>query len=272
MIMLVDAPETLLLNYQNLAAEVSVAEAQKDVLSQFLRARYINVPAIVELDASSDTNVQSTQPANGRSRKIVVKCLQCGKPDGDGVLDTSTVRFERFENNWSYKAAFRVASRSGKSELWSLQIIPDSTVWCVRAKNSISQSRLVEAGELESAECQKDKGYANKATFESENAASVALRSVLGFKLFRSVSAREFLSEELLAKPLAILGQETVKVIFGGASTLQIRATGKALSAGGKGQVIRVQLDTFSGFANRSGSKRIVDAVVVAPGEVSYAR
>lgn len=270
MIMPVDNPETLLLHYQNLAAEVSVAESQKDLLSQFFRARYTNVPAIVEYGANVE--LQSSLPANARSRKILVKCLQCGSPAGDSVLDSSSVRFERFENNWSYKASFRAKTISGKSELWTLQVTPDNTLWCVRVKNSISHGKFVEAGDLESVECQKENGYARRAVFESADAADIASRSLLGLKLFRGVSARELLSEELLEKPLAIMNQDTVKVVLGGDSSLQIHVKGKALSAGSKGQTIRVQLESFSGFANRTGSKRIVDAVVVAPGEVSYAR
>jgi hypothetical protein len=275
MIVPIDVPESILLSYQNLSSEVVMAEAQKDVLSQFFRSQYRNVPAVVEDDAGraslfSGAATSDFRPKN--SRKLVVKCVQCGRGDGDGLLDVSSVRLDKMENKYSYGASFRVVNSAGMPEVWRVSVAPDSTRWCVRARNSIGSGRSVLADDLEVFECQKDKGYARKAFFETEKAAQDSIQSVIGFRLSRSVGGQEHLTDELLSKPLAVLGQENVKVMVGGASTLQIRATGRALSSGMKGQTIRVQLDAFSGFGNRSGGKKIVDAIVVAPGEVSYVR
>jgi hypothetical protein len=275
MIVAIDVPESILLSYQNLSSEVVMAEAQKDVLSQFFRSQYRNVPAVVEDDAGRAglfTGGASSDFRPKNSRKLIVKCVQCGRSDGDGLLDVSSVRLEKMENKYSFGASFRVVNSDGNAEMWRVSVAPDSTRWCVRARNSIGSGRPVLVDDLEVAECQKDKGNARKAYFETEKAAKESIQSVIGFRLSRPIGSQEHLTDDLLSRPLAVLGQENVKVMVGGASALQIRTTGRALSSGVKGQAIRVQLDAFSGFGNRSSGKRIVDAIIVAPGEVSYVR
>lgn len=274
---IVEAPETLLLSYENLATEVTVAEAQKDILSQFLRSQYSDAVAIVEKSSRSDGN-PSIEPAQKKLRgaqlqkRLVLKCIQCSRNAGEFLLDTNSIRVDRDGSADKFSSTFSVVSRTGGVEVWKVAVAPDDSGFCVRAEQSISPSRILSESDFKIEPCSKEQRNRNAAFFESRELARLRIENVVGFRLAQYVGGNTFLSVETLEQPIAVKAFESVKVFFnGGESPFQIKFSGKSLQSGAKGQRVKVELDAILNGA-RGTSKRVVDAVVSAPGEVVYVR
>jgi hypothetical protein len=274
MMIAVESPEALIMSYENLAAEVSVAESQKDLLSQFLRGHFQGVSAIVEREngISSLSALDSLKAEKqAREKKLVVKCLQCARSQQEWNLDASSVRVENARGNYEFVAAFQAVSAVGAREWWRVSLSPDSSGFCVKPKFGIGVNHVLSSEDFEVTHCKAENSSSRAHVFQSVEQAKMSIEELRGFRLPESVGEGNFLSARALFQPVAVKAQDRVKVVLDASSAFQLRAEGRALQSASKGQTVRVELNPLSG-APRFSSRRVIDALVVAPGEVAYVR
>ncbi len=289
MVMTTDVPDTLFLSYENLAAEVSVAEVQKDVLTQFLRTQFRDVGTIVEggqeqksvlndfnrpqdaAKANARARVKESLQTTAKSMRVVLRCIQCGRSALDFSIDRGSIRAEHFENEFKFQASFRVALSRGPMETWRVALFPDESGFCVRARTTLSPTTILSASDFEIKKCKKEGHTAQAAILESEQLGLLKIEELQGFRVAQHISAGAFLDEETLRHPIAVKAYESVKVVLDAASGFQIKTVGKVLHSAAKGETVKVELQSLLG-ATHFAAKRTIDAVVVAPGEVSYVR
>jgi hypothetical protein len=274
MLMVSDVPESLLMSYENLAAEISVAEAQKDLLSQFLRHRFPTALSIAEsgesvLSASEMFSVDKS--GSSRSRKLTLKCFSCGGNDVSYKLDSNSIRLENVRGNDRFHASFKTVSSQGRNELWRVAVMPDDSGFCLRSILGVSPAQTLKAEDFQIVPCRKDSQTGRAAFFESVSAARLRIEAVRGLRFSQHVGQGSFLSDEQLSGVLAVKAYDRVRVVLDGSSDLQIKTLGRALQSAQKGQTVKVELEKLPGVSRSSG-KRTIDAIVVAPGEVAYVR
>ncbi len=274
MIMVSDVPESLLLSYENLAAEVSVAEAQKDLLSQFLRLRYPSALSVAE-GGDSPLNASETfshdKLSSVKVRKLTLRCVACFGSELNYKLDPHSVRIENARGNDRFQASFQTVSGKGRVEIWRVAVQPDESGFCIRSATVISPANALKAENFQAVPCKKDSHGSRVAFFESVSAAKLRLESVRGLRFGQHIAADVFLNEEHLAGAIAVKASDRVRVILQGSSDFQITTVGRVMQSGQKGQIVKVELEKLPGVS-RNSAKRTIDAVVDAPGEVSYVR
>jgi flagella basal body P-ring formation protein FlgA len=260
-----DVPPTTYVEYERLATEVRTAEAQKDLLAQFLREALGTTGSVVEF---SSENVA----ADGLSRFVKARCLQCGRPVGEQLLVKSSVRREKGEGAGSENYLFSSRNAAGVETVWRVELRPFEAKYAIVAARAGSSGATVTVDDLAIRVCAPDLKCLS-GSFDSVDRAKEKVQSWQGMRWNRNAPASGLVSEQSFAPDIVVKGGDMVKVIIEREGGLMLRTSGRALASGAKGSTIRVDVSPFQRMGERnsfSGSRKVIEATVRGAGEVVY--
>lgn len=258
--------DSLLVHYENLHKEVRIAEAQKDVLVQALRAAFPRIATIVEerADAPVDTGGKASLPLH-----ISVNCESCDTVNSWTPLDTASVRTHRFRTHNFFDLTFQTTQQN--NFIWKVAVRPGTQVFHIVAATGLQKNQPLSTNQLrieacEDFTCRKKNGYA------SLDEAQTAVEGLVGKAVAKTHHSGQIVETSILTTPILVNAREYVSVLYRVSPTLTIRTHGQALTSGRLGDLIKVRIEDSlprSGMMARQKSQ--VNGRIVGPAEVTYA-
>jgi flagella basal body P-ring formation protein FlgA len=262
---LADVPPTNYIEYERLATDVRSAEAQKDLLAQFLREALGASGSVVEFSSENAT-------AEGSSRFYKVRCLQCGRPEGEQLLVKSSLQREKTDSSGGEQFAFSSRDAAGHVTAWKVELRPFEAKYAVVATRGGASGASVSAEDLAIRICAPDLRCVSGG-FDSLYRAKEKVQSWQGMRWNRNAAVNGFVSEQNFAADVLVKSGDVVKIVIEKEGGLSLRTSGRALGSGAKGSTIRVDVSPIQRMGERnaySNSKKVIEATVRAAGEVVY--
>ncbi|APJ04542.1 flagella basal body P-ring formation protein FlgA [Silvanigrella aquatica] len=260
--MIMDQP-LIYIEYKSLSNDESISEIQKDIIVQLIKINKPHDLIIIE-------NLHEKEQ-NHKQYILSAKCIQCQVID-NSQLEIDSTSIKKSNNKFTDEYTFNVSSFSNKKTTWKIEIIEKKIIYYIAAKQYISPNNILSEKDLEVVSCMTSEPKClPKFPFFSSNDALQQFSIYKNKKAATSFREGQEIEAKWLSDEILIRSGEKTKVTYSPNNSLTIQTFGKSLSNGGRGEIIRVQINDWFDKGATSRPIGIIEGTVVAPGEVEYA-
>ena len=251
------------IDYKLLSSDTGVAEIQKDIIVQLIKLTKQENAIVIE-------NSQEQIDSN-KDFVLNVKCLQC-TVNSNVQLEIMTSSIKKSLNNYSTEITFDLKNQYDKKVSWKVELTEKKVIFYISAKQNILSNTILSQKDFDIVPCTTGETKCiPKNSFLNRNDALKRLTDYANKKASNSFRIGQEIDPKYLSQEVLIRIGEKTKVIYSPSNSLTIQTFGKSLSNGGRGEIIRVQINDWFDKNVTSHPTGIIEGTVIAPGEVEYA-
>ncbi|WP_186647600.1 flagella basal body P-ring formation protein FlgA [Fluviispira vulneris] len=258
-------PPQIYIEYKNLANDQIRAEIQKDLIAQVLKKNGFEENVIIE-------NQLQKNPSE-KDYILNVNCLQCnllGSDENEVVF--SSIHKSNTKNNYTVEYTFEVSANKNKRSLWKIAVTDKKIIYFISAKQNLQVNTILSSNNIEIKTCLTgDDKCSPKMSYQTSQEAIEQLKLFINKKTNKDLKVGQEIEIKNLSQEILVHTGEKTRITYKPSNTLTIQTHGKALSNGGLGEIIRVQINDWFEKNASFRPTGIIEGTVIAPGEVEYA-
>jgi len=251
---------SIYIEYKNLSKESFHAEMQKDIISQIIK-KVIKNKVIVEIDSTPD-----------KEKNFILNCLNCFINNNNTYkINFSSLKILKKTEQVS-QIEFSIKNKNDVNIIWKIELISNKKIYYIAAKKNISENVTLNKNDLKIISCQTaDERCQPKNYFFSHIEAINQIENYENKKTRIFQRKDQEIDFKNLSKEIIIKSGQKLKVHYKPCKSLLLKTYGKALTNGGRGDVIRVQIKHWFEKGTALQSAEVIEGIAIAPGEVEYA-
>ncbi|MBX9704477.1 MAG: flagella basal body P-ring formation protein FlgA [Silvanigrellaceae bacterium] len=257
------AQQNIYVEYQNLSRESHCAEMQKDILSQFIR-KIVGYHGII-FEYNHETDSKNIE------KYLKIKCDKCYELKKSSVFLSNSLSESKAFLGEKRFFNFQTHSFLEEPKYWYVQLEERKKSYYLSALGNLKQGTKLNKQNLQINSCFVD--YSSCKVSEPLDDITLAeqkINEISEKNLTKNIGSGEEILSKFVYTPKVIHANDSVKIYYENNAGLTIKAYGKALSNGAFGESVKIEINLNSNGLNSFSSKKIINAMVTAPGEVRY--